>query len=341
MSSLRPLSGTAAELLADLRTWQHRDTEPEPLVVASSGSTGEPKRVLLSRAALRASAAASQARLGGPGQWVLGLPPTYVAGLQVLFRSVLAGTKPVVQQHSLAQAASRLTGDRRYLSVVPTQLHRMLDDAAETAALRTFDTVLVGGASVPAGLRGRAADAGVHLVATYGMSETCGGCVYDGHPLDGVAVVVSADGRVRIGGPVLFDGYDGHPDLTAEVLREGWFHTADLGRLDDDGRLVVLGRADDVVVSGGVNVPTPAVAERLRAHPAVTAADVVGAPDPEWGQRVVAFVVGDLDVAAARDWVAQTLPRSWAPRQVHRLSELPLLGNGKVDRVRLHERARG
>ena len=158
------------------------------------------------------------------------------------------------------EAAALMTGDRRYVSLVPTQLHRMLDDRSATDALTTFSTVLVGGAAVPSSLRRRAAQAGVRVVATYGMSETCGGCVYDGVPLDGVGVVVGRDGRIRIGGPVLFDGYDGEPELTEAVMDDGWFVTQDLGRLDDDGRLQVLGRLDEVVLSGGVNVPGPAVA---------------------------------------------------------------------------------
>jgi O-succinylbenzoic acid--CoA ligase len=163
--------------------------------------------------------------------------------------------------------------------------------------------------------------------------------VYDGHPLDGVAVAVGDDGRVRLGGPTLFDGYEDDPDLTAEVLVDGWFLTSDAGRLDEDGRLEVLGRIDDMVVSGGVNVPAPAVAARLRAHPAVAAAEVLGVPDAEWGQRVVAFVVGDLGLDAARDWVAATHPRSWAPRQLVPLDDLPLLPNGKPDRLRLRAAA--
>lgn len=335
MSSLRPVSGRADEVLGLLRDWQARPDEPGPVVVATSGSTGEPKHVLLSRRALRASATATAARLGGHGQWLLNLPPTHVAGLQVLFRSVLAGTTPVLQDGTLVDAAARMTAERRYVSLVPTQLHRLLDDPAAADALRGFSTVLVGGAAVPAVLRGRAAVAGVHVVATYGMSETCGGCVYDGVPLDGVAVAVGAQGRVRLGGPVLFDGYDGRPDLTGEVLRDGWFVTQDVGRLDDDGRLQVLGRVDDVVVSGGVNVPGPAVAERLRSHPAVRDAAVAGADDEEWGRRVVAFVVGELSLEAARDWVAEVHPRSWAPREVRVVERLPLLDNGKVDRMTL------
>ena len=339
MSSLRPVRGTPAELLALLRAWNDEAAEPDPLVVETSGSSGEPKRVLLSRRALRASAAATSSRLGGGGQWLLNLPPTYVAGLQVLFRSLVAGTDPVVQGDDFVAAAESMTGPRRYVSLVPTQLHRMLGDPAALAALRSFDTVLVGGAAVPADLRVRAADAGVHVVATYGMSETCGGCVHDGVPLDGVAVAIGADGRVRLGGPVLFDGYDGRPDLTASALRDGWFLTQDLGRLDEDGRLEVLGRVDDVVVTGGVKVPGPAVAARLREHPDVTAAEVVGVADPEWGQRVVAFVVGDLPLDAARDWVSDVHPRTWAPRDVRTVAALPLLPNGKVDRVRLQEMA--
>ena len=334
------MSGSAEQVLALLRDWDTAEAEPDPRVVSTSGSTGEPKRVLLSRRALRASATATAARLGGHGQWLLDLPPTYVAGLQVLFRSVRAGTTPVLQDGSLAEAAARMTGDRRYVSVVPTQLHRLLDDPESVAALRTFSAVLVGGASVPGSLRGRAEAARVRVVATYGMSETCGGCVYDGVPLDGVGVAVGNDGRVRIGGPVLFDGYDGRPDLTDAVMRDGWFVTQDLGRLDHDGRLQVLGRVDDVVLSGGVNVPAPAVAERLRDHAAVRSAEVVGVADEEWGQRVVAFVVGDLSLDEARDWVAAVHPRSWAPRELHVVERIPLLGNGKVDRVRLQELAR-
>jgi O-succinylbenzoic acid--CoA ligase len=173
------------------------------------------------------------------------------------------------------------------------------------------------------------------VVSTYGSAETAGGCVYDWYPLDGVGLATHVDGRLRITGPMLFDGYDGDPELTAEVLVDGWFLTSDAARIDEDGRLQVLGRLDDVVVSGGVNVPTPAVAARLREHPGVSAVEVLGVPDDEWGNRVVAFVVGDLDLEQARAWVAERHPRSWAPRDVVHLDELPLLPNGKPDRLRL------
>jgi O-succinylbenzoic acid--CoA ligase len=227
------------------------------------------------------------------------------------------------------------------MSLVPTQLHRLLDDPASVAALQGLHTILLGGGPIDLALRSRAVEEGLRVVATYGSAETAGGCVYDGYPLDGVEVAVDSDGRIRISGPVLFDGYDGDPDLTSRVLVDGWFLTSDAGRLDDDGRLHVLGRVDDIVVSGGVNVPLPAVAARLRAHPEVAAAEVVGVPDPEWGQRVVAFVIttGPVSLDDVRDWVAETHPRSWAPRDVVCVDELPMLDNGKVDRMALRERA--
>jgi o-succinylbenzoate---CoA ligase len=315
--------GTAAEILALLRRWDAAE-DPGPLAVETSGSTGRPKRVVLSRAAMRASADATHARLGGPGQWLLNLPPGYVAGLQVLFRSVRAGVEP-------ALSADELTGSRRYLSLVPTQLTRLLPGSAEH--LRRFDAVLVGGARLEPALRARAEQAGLRVVATYGMSETCGGCVYDGVPLDGVRVATGADGRIRIGGPVVFDRYDGRPALTAQVRQGDWFLTPDLGRIRPDGRLEVLGRMDDVLVSGGVNVPAAAVAARLREHARVREAEVVGVLDPEWGQLVVAVVAGEVTVDEVRDWVAAAHPRAWAPRRVVPVESLPLLANGKVDRL--------
>jgi O-succinylbenzoic acid--CoA ligase len=347
VSSLRPVQGAPSEVLALLRSWNQAADEPEPLVVETSGSTGRPKRVVLSRRAMRASAAGTAARLGGHGQWLLNLPAGYVAGVQVLFRSVLAGTEPVLlDAHAdLAGAAAAMTGPRRYVSLVPTQLVRMLDRPADVEALRRFDTVLVGGAAVEQPLRRAAAEAGVHVVATYGMSETCGGCVYDGRPLDGVEVAVGRDGTVRIAGPVLFDGYDGRPGDTAEVRQGRWFLTRDLGRLDDDGRLEVHGRVDDVLVTGAVKVPAGAVARRLREHPWVGAAEVVGVPDREWGQRVVAVVVprgAPRDRPAlddVRNWVAQAHPRTWAPRGLVITDALPLLGNGKLDRPALERLA--
>ena len=320
-------------------SWLAAADEPAPWVVETSGSTGRPKRVLLPRRAVLASVEASARRVGAAGQWLLALPASYVAGLQVLCRSLVAGHDPVrLDDHgSFAEAAAAMSGEHRFVSLVPTQLHRLL--ASDPQVLAGFHTVLLGGGPIDAGLRARAAAAGVRVVATYGSAETAGGCVYDGLPLDGVGVAIGTDGRVRLSGPTLFAGYDGDPELTAEVLVDGWFLTSDAGRLDEDGRLQVLGRLDDVVVTGGVNVPAPAVAARLREHPAVEQAEVLGVPDEEWGNRLVAFVVGGVELAALRDWVAAERPRSWAPRQLVALGEIPLLTNGKPDRLRLRELA--
>ncbi len=331
------------EVLAALTGWLASAADPEPWVVATSGSTGRPKRVLLPRAAVLASVEASARRLGASGQWLLAVPAAYVAGVQVLARSLVAGHEPVLlgEHGSLAAAAATMTRAERFVSLVPTQLHRLLagEHPEDLAALRDFHTVLVGGGPVGERLRERAAAAGVRVVATYGSAETAGGCVYDGVALDGVAVALERDGRIRLGGPTLFAGYADDPELSAEVLRDGWFRTSDAGRLDEDGRLQVLGRLDDMVVTGGVNVPAPAVAARLREHPEVAEAEVLGVPDAEWGNRLVAFVVGDLDLARARDWVGERHPRSWAPRQLLRLPVVPLLANGKPDRLRLRAMA--
>lgn len=333
-SPLRPLRGSTADVRAAVDAWW--DEPDGPVVVRTSGSTGAPKRVLLSPAALRASALATQSRLGGPGQWLLALPVTSVAGLQVLIRSRLAGTEPVDagEYATFADAVAALSGDRAYVSLVPTQLHR-LAEAAELDLLRRFDAVLLGGAALASGLARRCADAGVAITRTYGMSETCGGCVYDGRPLDGVAVRLATDGRIDLAGPVLFDGYEGDAAATADALRDGWFTTADVGRIDEDGLLRVLGRVDDTVVSGGVNVALPAVSRALQSMPGVDDAVAVGVPDQEWGTRVVACIVGSAELGAVRDHVSATLPRTWAPHDLLLLEAVPLLPGGKPDRLTL------
>ena len=301
------------------------------LVVPTSGSTGEPKGVALTAAALAASAAATAERLGGPGEWLLALPVSHVAGLQVVLRSLRAGTLPVpVDPGSAAgfvAGTGRLGPGRRYTSLVPTQLRRLLD-AGGTAALRTYDAVLLGGAAAPAALVEAARAAGIRVVTTYGMSETCGGCVYDGVPLPGVTVGLDAAGRIVLGGPTLALGYLGGPPFGDR------FVTADLGRLDG-GRLTVLGRADDVIVTGGEKVDPVAVEAALTELPAVREAGVVGVADPEWGQRVVAAVVGTLTLAEARAHVAARLGPAAAPRELTLLPALPLLPSGKLDRAAL------
>ena len=299
-----------------------------PLVIETSGSTGSPKRVVLSRAAMRASALATQEWLGGPGQWVLNLPPTYVAGVQVLYRSVVAGTAPLFDDQY-----PTLPPGRVYISLVPTQLFRALQDSSDVQDLTRFEAVLVGGGPLSPEVRAEAEGYGIRIVQTYGMSETCGGCVYDGRPLAGVEIRIGDDEEILLRGPMLFDCYEDDPERTAAVMQDGWFRTSDVGRLDD-GRLWVTGRLDDVIITGGVKVPGAAVADRLKTHPLIEEAVVLGVPDEEWGERVVAFVVRkeSITLADARELVD---PREWAPRQLVLVGEIPLLPNGKPDRMQL------
>lgn len=335
-ASLRPVAGAPRAVLEVLRPWV-RDGGA-PVVIRTSGSTGAPKDVVLSHDAVTASARASLDRLGGSGGWLSAMPVTGVGGLQVLVRCLLADLEPTfADDHAdLVSAIDAIGGDRRYASLVPTQIHRLLRDG-RAEVLADLDAVLVGGASMPADQLEAARRAGVNVVRTYGMSETAGGCVYDGLPLDGVRLRLDEAGQIQIAGAVLFDGYGGAAPHT------GWFSTADRGEIDDVGRLRVIGRVDDVVVSGGVNVSLPAVTEVLRSLRGVADAIAIGRPDPEWGSRVVAFVEPDgsedlahLGLAPVRDAVeAAGLPRTWGPREVVLLDALPLLPGGKVDRQAL------
>jgi O-succinylbenzoic acid--CoA ligase len=281
--------------------------------------------VVLSRDAVIFSATATAFRIG-QGQWWLTLPTSYVAGMMVVVRSLLAGQDPLLGNRRRGHV------DARFVSLVPTQLRRLLD--LDPGMLRGFDTVLIGGGPLDPLLRTRAEEAGVRLITTYGASETSGGCVYDGLPLEGVFLRIEPDGRVAIASRSLFDRYEGDPELTARTLVGGWYLTSDYGQLHN-GRLQVTGRTDDVVISGGVNVPTPAVAARLREHPHVEQVEVLGVPHDEWGQAVVAFVVGTITRDEARDWVSEVHPRTWAPYEIHTMTEFPLLANGKIDRERL------
>jgi O-succinylbenzoic acid--CoA ligase len=323
-------------------------SDPTAFVVSTSGSTGLPKGALLSVAALTSSIAATEVRLGGPGRWLLALPAHHIAGLQVLLRSVVAGTQPAVLDRrggfevaAFVEATERLGGGRRYTSVVPTQLVRLLDDPGGINALRSYDAVLVGGAATPARDLAAAKAHGVPVVTTYGMSETCGGCVYDGRPLDGVTVHVDRSGRVLLGGPVLARGYRSRPELSRDAFptsaRGREFRTDDLGALSDDGVLRLLGRSDDVLISGGMKVAPVEVEQILAALPAVRECVVVGVPDAEWGQRVVAVVVAAESthppvLAELRAAVLRTLTPAAAPRGLVVVDALPLRGPGKPDR---------
>jgi o-succinylbenzoate---CoA ligase len=333
-----PVSSGDAATLAMLAPEIEIEDADAALVVATSGSTGRPKGVLLSRAALVAAASATHARLGGPGVWHCALPTTYVAGVMTLVRAIVAGTEPVFLAPDLRDLhGTPDAAQRHYLSLVPTQLHRALASPALTARLAGFDAVLLGGAAIDPALRAGAAATGITVVTTYGMSETCGGCVYDGVPLNGVDVGVEGGegGRVTVAGPVLFSGYRLDPVATASALVGGRFRTSDRGEWDADGRLRILGRLDDVVISGGVNVDLAAAqraADEVFGPPETGGIVLVGVPDADWGTRIVAATASELTTEVVRARLGERLGRAALPRQVRRVDSLPRTAGGKIDR---------
>jgi O-succinylbenzoic acid--CoA ligase len=319
------------------------------VVVSTSGTTGAPKGAMLTASALTASADATHRRLGGPGRWLLALPAYHVAGLQVLVRSVVADTAPVAVSAGfdgaeLASAVASLGSGRRYASLVAAQLDTALRDRAAASALASLDAVLIGGGPMPKGVAERASAAGISVVRTYGMSETAGGCVYDGVPLDGVLARID-DGRVVLGGATLATGYR-NPVQPDPFAGPGWFRTDDIGTIDDSGVLRVLGRADDAISTGGLTVLPQLVEAALATHPAVADSAVFGVTDERLGQRVAAAIVVAAGCAAPtlaelRAHVASTLPAKAAPREVHLVDELPRRGIGKVNRRELSARFSG
>ncbi len=335
LDELRAALGGGEPLVdGPLDGWEKRAV----LGVPTSGSTGEPKTVLLDADALTTSAHATHERLGGPGTWLLALPTNHIAGMQVLVRSIVAGTTPGELDLSkgframgFAQAARPVLAQpgRHYTALVPTQLSRLVvGEGPGLEALRQFDGVLIGGAATPPKLLQQARALGVQVVTTYGMSETAGGCVYDGEPLRDVRL--RTDDVIEISGPVLALGYRGEPEPFGE-----WFRTGDLGRLRD-GRLEVLGRADDMIVTGGEKVPPVLVERALSTVEGVLEACVVGVPDDEWGQVVAAAVVArgsEPSLDELKAVVADAVGRAATPKLVRFVSELPLRGPGKVDRA--------
>lgn len=342
------------------------------VVVRTSGSTGTPKATVLTVDALAASSMATAFALNGEGQWLLALPVQYVAGVQVLVRSLFAGTRPWAMDlsrgftaNAFTAAALELTDKIRFTSLVPTQLQRLLDSpSADTlAVLRRFNGILLGGGPAPAALLDAARDAGIRVITTYGAAETCGGCVYDGFPLEGVAVRLAEDGRIHLGGATLAAGYLDAPGLTAEAFTDEdggrWYRTNDLGMLDSDGRLTVLGRADDVIITGGIKVSAAQVQEELEKFDGVAAAFVAGVRSATWGQAVAAYVAVDYGSSGASADAGSragagsgatgtdgaALAEEWhrtlgllAPKTVLRASELIMLPNGKPDRLAMIER---
>lgn len=379
------------------------------LVVGTSGSTGTPKRTALTARALAASAAATERFFGsnsdGASQWLLALPAHYIAGAQVLARSVLAGTAPVIVRSVIEpvhfspevflQAVERMSSARRFISLVPTQLHKLLESAdadphlgAEIhEALGSFTGILLGGAPASADLLATATALGLNTVTTYGSAETAGGCVYSGSVLPGVRVELVPEegmpavpdtggksaieesvqvGRIWISGAHLACGYIGDAARTAEhffTAADGtrWYRTDDYGLLAPDSnencsepRLQVLGRSDDVLISGGVKISARAVATVLEEHPAVREACVIGLPDARWGTAIAAAVTLVPSAGAAatstenrpalneelcallRARCAEKLGAPAAPKQLSILPDFPLTSTGKPDRAEIY-----
>ena len=348
-------------LTTSLRVGEEIDDDVA-LVVSTSGTTGTPKGAMLTPAALIASAAATHDRLGGPGTWLLALPTHHIAGIQVLVRSLQAGTVPVELDVSsgfnvteLPTAVAQLGSGRRYTSLVATQLAKALLDPEATAALAELDAVLLGGGPAPRPVLEGAVAAGIAVVRTYGSSETAGGCVYDGVPLDGVRIRLDdgaepGEGRIVIGGPTLAKGYrnpSGSGPFAGSggdpFAEAGWFHTDDLGMVDTDGRLAVLGRADEAISTGGLTVMPGPVEAVLSRHPAVADCAVFGVPDDRLGQRVVAAIVvvpGAVEpsIEDLKEYLSHSLDSTAAPRELHIIDELPRRGIGKLDRRALRLR---
>lgn len=334
------------------------DVPPGGIVaVSTSGSSGDAKRAVLSAAALRASIDATHVALGGPGRWLLALPAHHIAGLQVILRSLRAGQVPAALRAgtfdagAFRQAVDAMTGRRRYVSLVPTQLARVVADPAAATALASLDAVLVGGAAANPDLLAAARAAGARVVTTYGMTETAGGCVYDGRPLPGVLLRVDDNDHIHLGGETLANGYlapvapAAQAAFTTDEYDRRWFATADRGHLDADGALHVTGRLDDIVITGGLKVAPHVVEDALRTLlPPHTEIVAVGVPDPHWGQAVAVAVappagtdVGALDLPALLGAARDLLPAYALPRRGLVLLDLPRHLPGKVDLGRLRQ----
>ncbi len=301
-----------------------RPVEPgDALVVATSGTTGVPKGVVLTAAAVEASARATTTRLGvdpGRHRWLACLPLNHVGGLSVVTRSLCTSTPLTVLPGYDAAAVQANSGPDVYVSLVATALLR--------TPATLFHTVVLGGSAPPRELP-------ANVVATYGLTETGSGVVYDGVPLDGVEVAVDeGTGEIRLRCPMLLRAYR---DGTVPLDRDGWFGTGDVGSIGPDGRLTVAGRLSDMIISGGENIWPGPVEDVLRTHPGVAEVAVAGRPDPEWGQRVVAWVVpadptSPPGLAELRDLVGERLARFAAPRQLVLTDSLPRTSIGKVRR---------
>lgn len=351
------LAGEGRELPADTEL-----PAGTALLVQTSGSSGNPKTVVLSADALRASSAAVLERLGGPGQWLLALPLSYIAGLSVLVRSIVANIPPAsmpsgpFDPQRFLETAGSMTARRRYTSLVPVQLIRILDfieaHPEQVEVVRRFDAVLIGGQMLERTLADRARQLGMAIIETYGSSETSGGCVYDGLPLAGTSVRIDENGEILLAAPMLATGYL-DAQLTAEkfIERDGtrWYRSGDAGSFD--GReLRVSGRMDRVIISGGIKISLDDVAAVARRVAGVTDAFAVNIPDSEWGERPGVVVTVDWDLfarnsnpvrgadtvySAVYGAVQESLGRAAAPKRVEVVHHIPFLESGKPDYVSL------
>lgn len=300
-------------------------------IVESSGSTGIPKRISISLDALMHAAKAGQERLGPVGQWLLALPINFIAGQQVLLRSVLSDTQPVIMNTAMPftpeaffRSWQHMTGEIKYTSLVPAQLARLVSaseqDELLLAALRSFRAILVGGQATPEELRNKAIDLGLKVVVSYGMTETSGGCVYDGIPLDGVRLKIAPDSRLLISGKSLAEDQD------------DWIFTNDLAELSSDGKLNIIGRADRVIISGGLKVSLDRVEYLGSLLPGVEQIAAVAIADSEFGQRVGIAYVGSPEVADdIVNQLAHLLGPAGKPIRVIRVDKLAYLTTGKPD----------
>ena len=309
------------------------------LIVATSGTGGAPKFVQFDRRTIDAAVAASASALGASDgdRWLCCLPLAHVGGLLVLLRGVLLGAPVTIHPRFDAAAVEAQRGSA-FTSLVPTMLRRLVDAGARLSAFRA---ILVGGARLSPDLRASAERAGASVVETYGLTETCGGVVYDGAPLPGTEMRIDHRGGIELRGPTLMRGYRFDPRATAAALtQDGWLRTGDAGEIDGEGRLHVVGRFDELINTGGEKVWPDEVEAVLREHPAVRDVAAGGRPDPEWGQRVAVWVVpadpsDPPSLDELRAFVARTLPRHAAPRELTLAERLPRTASGKLRRAAL------
>jgi o-succinylbenzoate---CoA ligase len=314
--------------------------DPEiALIVHTSGTGGAPKFAQFDRRAIDAAVASSASALGASDgdRWLCCLPLAHVGGLLVLLRAVLLGA-PVTIHTGFDAAAVAAERGSAFTSLVPTMLGRLVAAGAELSAFRA---ILVGGAHLSPQLRASAERAGASVVETYGLTESCGGVVYDGVPLPGTEMRIDPEGGIELHGPTLMRGYRFDPSATAAAFTEdGWLRPGDAGEIDGEGRLHVVGRFDDLINTGGEKVWPDEVEAALRQHPRVRDVAAGGRPDPEWGQRVVVWVVpadrfDPPSLDELRAFVARSLPRHAAPRELILEERLPRTASGKLRRAAL------